>query len=359
MPMSIPSTPVSNTGYNCQTEANHLKLSLQLSLRVDTIAAVCRNVPSVADAIHIIGLLEKTFDDRVEFRPELSTSMGKKWDGHSTSSLRGLKFWWQAPQPGQPGQLMMYLGGSVLGAASHEAAHDVFCWLRCAYGAECKRIDIAIDDHDRVVSMDDVRAASIDGNYAYVHRSKIITEGPRKGVNGETIYFGSPQSDKVLRVYDKTIESDGEIDAIRWEAQYRDDKANKIFEKWLEFDPKDIGTHSAQFLASTVTGCVSFCDRSDDEAHIERCALLPWWEKFLELTAKGVRIIVAKKKAILEDTLNWLNRQVMPGLAMVKKIFGDGFDSYLDSEIAGGEKRQNSRHKAIIEHSKQDGWALA
>ena len=316
-------------------------------------------MPDVAAAIHIIGLLEKTFDDSVQFRPELSTTMGKKWDGHSIGSLRGLKFWWQAPQPGQPGQLMMYLGGGVLSAATHEATHDVFGYLYYGFGLEFKRIDIAIDDYERAVSIDEVRAASVDDNFAYVDRSKIITEGPRKKQKGETIYFGSPKSDKLLRVYDKTIESNGEIDAIRWEAQYRDEKAHKIGSAWLSFEPKQLETDSAQFLASTVTGCVTFCDRSDDEAHIDRCPLLPWWERFLELTAKGVRIIVARKKPLLEDTFNWLNRQVFPGLAMVKNILADGFQSYIDSEIAGGEKRQNSRHKAIIEQSKHDGWGLA
>ena len=352
-------TPVSNTGLNCQRQANELEMSSNLFIRVDTVSGVCRNVPNVADAIHIINLLEKTFDDSVQFRPELSTNMGKRWDGHSTASLRGLKFWWQAPQPGQPGQLMMYLGGSVLSAASHTAAHDVFCYLRYAYALECKRIDIALDDHDRIASLDDVRAASVDGNYAYVHRSKIIQEGPRKGVKGETIYFGSPKSDKLLRIYDKTVESNGEIDAIRWEAQYRDEKANMIFYRWLDFQPNDLDAASSSFLASVVTGCVHFCDRTDDEAHIDRCPLLDWWAVFLEHTSQGIRIPCVKKVPLLQRSLDWLQKSVFPTIAMVSAIFKDGFDAWLESCLHEGDSRLSSKHNNIILMSAADGWGLA
>jgi DNA relaxase NicK len=255
---------------------------------------------------------------------------------------------------------MMYLGGTVLGSATHEAAHDVFCYLRYAYGLECKRIDLALDDYEKSVSMEELEAASRAGDYAYAHRSKIIEEGPRKGVNGKTVYFGSPKSNKLLRVYDKTVESDGAIDAIRWESQFRDSQADQIFGNWVNMAPSELATKGTAFLAEVVVGTVQFCDRSDEsEEHISNCPELPWWTAFKQRVGQGVRITAAKKKPLLEDSLNWITRAVMPKLSMVRKIFAEGFQAYFESEMSAGEKRHNYSHKAIIEQSKLDGWCPA
>jgi hypothetical protein len=345
--------PVSNTGQNSQ------KLSEGLTVKVDTIAGVCRNVPGLSDAYAIITLLEETFSDRIEFKPDEPTTMGKRWDGHTKSSLRGLRVWWQKPTDHEPGQLYIYAGGQVLGAATHKAAHDAFTWLGYAYHFEGKRFDVAIDDYDKGTPLEAVEAAAIAGNYAYCASHQIM-ESARRGENpGKTVYFGSPKSNKRVRCYDKSVESGGEIDAIRWEVQLRDDKADYAITRWLTLEPSDLTGEGARFLASLVTGGVHLCDRSDNEKNIDRCEVLPFWADFLARAAEGLRIPCPKKAPLLERSLEWLQNQVAPTLGVVRRVFGEGFDTYMEALIGGGENRHGSRHRALIAVAQSEGWSCA
>mgnify|MGYP005751343455 CR=1 FL=1 len=340
----------SNTGQNSQP------LSEGLTVKVDTIAGVCRNIRDLGDAYAVITLLEKTFNDSVDFHPDEPTYMGKKWDGHSVASVRGLRFWWKKPTDHESGQLYVYAGGQVLSAATHKAAHDAFTWLGYQYGFVGKRFDVAIDDYDKGTPLEQVEAAAIEGNYAYCASHQIV-ESARRGENpGRTIYFGSPKSDKRVRCYDKSIESDGQIDAIRWEVQLRDVKADYAITRWLALDPGQLETEGVKFLASVVTGGVHLCDRSDEEKNIDRCDVLPFWADFLQRTAEGVRIPCPKKAPLLERSLTWLQNQVAPTLGVIRRVFGEGFETYIQTLIDSGEDRHGARHRALIALAHSEGW---
>jgi hypothetical protein len=346
-------TPVSNTGLNSQ------ELSKGVALRVDTLSGVCRAVPTLGDAYRIIALLEDVFADKVEFRPELATHMGRRWDGHSTTSLKGLKFWWIWPKAPDQGQLMVYLGGKVLSGASMAQAHDVLSYLAAVYGFECKRIDVAIDDFDKKTPLVEVERAAREGNYAYTNSYQVIESAKRGAAPGRTIYFGSSKSDKRIRCYDKAIESEGKIDAIRWEVQLRDEKAAITCRQWLEMTPKQALDEGPQFLASLVTGAVRLCDRTGDDPNIERCPLLSWWEDFCNRTATGLRVTLPTKTPLLERSLKWLSDQVAPTIALIEKVFGEGFDPYLQALLAEGVERHGSRHRSIMLAAAGEGWQAA
>lgn len=337
-------TPPSNTGLNSQN------LQSDLSIRVDWCSLALREVPSLAAALEIIDLVQQVFDEAIEFHPDLPTSMGKRWDGHSPKSLRGTRLWWERPREDKPGTLLISLPGAVLAAATYQDAHDCLQLLAGAYGGECKRFDIALDDYAKEIPLDEVEAAARGGHYAYAE-SHQFQESARRGQSstpGKTIYLGSAQSDKRIRFYDKTVQSDGEIDAIRLEVQFRDDRANKVFQGWLDFDPDAVIDGGVPYLGAVVMGAIRFCDRSSGEKNIDRCPVLHWWAALEARVAQGLRVPCVQQPKSLERSQRWIEFQVMPTLAMLHDCNPDGFNAYVDALVALGRERYSFMHRAII-----------
>lgn len=336
-------TPASNTGLNSQ------KLQPDLSIRVDTLAVVFRQVPDLGAALSIKELLELTFDDFIEFHPDLPTTMGKRWDGHSTDSLRGTKLWWAAPTEDKPGQLYCYFGGAVLGAATHKAAQDLFACLSAMYGGECKRFDVALDDYAKAIPLDQVEHDARAGRYAYVDSYQLVESGKRGGNTvGKTIYLGSTKSDKLIRIYDKSAQTDGMIDAIRLEVQFRDSKADPAFKGWIDFDAGAVELAAPQYLAALVTGAVKFCDRSQGDKNIDRCPMLSWWQELVDRAAQGIKVAAPRVVKTLEKAMAYVDHQVGPTLAMLRLALGETFGPMIDAVVNCSMERLRPRHHAII-----------
>lgn len=337
-------TPSSNTGLNSH------RIDSGLSIRVDTLAVVFRQVPDESAARAIIDLLQQTFDEFIEFHPDLPTTNGKRWDGHSTSSLRGLKVWWDNPTEDKPGQLYCYLGGAVLGAATHRAAQDLFACLGAMYGADCKRFDVALDDYDKTIPLDQVEHDARAGHYAYVESHQFIESGKRgKDAVGKTIYLGSAKSNKLIRIYDKSTQTGGEVDAIRIEVQFRDSKAMAAYLGWIDFDAgAGVDVAAPSYLAQLVTGAVRFCDRAKGDKNIERCPMLPWWEALVDRVGQGIKVAAPRVVKTLERCMAWVDHQVAPTIALLKRAMGDGFANYIDAVTTLGDERLTPRHLAII-----------
>jgi hypothetical protein len=105
-----------------------------------------------------------------------------------------------------------------------------FCDSLKAFGAVATRFDWAIDDYDRQISLSVFEEAGRNNN-VFGCTEMGVTER-RKFAQTQrtpTIYFGSTQSDKFVRIYDKFLESKGKIDAIRYEVQWRNKYASRVF----------------------------------------------------------------------------------------------------------------------------------
>jgi hypothetical protein len=96
-------------------------------------------------------------------------------------------------------------------------------------GAKAQRVDLTLDDYEKRITparfLEEIR-----GPNKVAHSKKALTiTGVELGKpdTGETVYLGAPQSNRRLRVYDKSFESGGLIDAYRWELQERGRAAEK------------------------------------------------------------------------------------------------------------------------------------
>ena len=187
---------------------------------------------------NIITLVQDTLDEKIEFHPNRATFDGKAYEGCSTDSLRGTRVYCNHPSADRRwGELRFKMPGKALAAATMNEIRDMCAILREIYSATCGRFDGAIDDYSKTLSLDAVKAAQDANNFAHAEVIGYHESGERgKRERGKTITFGSRTSESYLRVYDKSIESHGEIDAIRYEVEFKGDKADLVFREWTIYD---------------------------------------------------------------------------------------------------------------------------
>lgn len=93
-------------------------------------------------------------------------------------------------------------------------------------GAKVTRVDISWDDYSKKFQPRELMQYWISGQISTPARYAKCVASRQQGF--DTFYLGKRGSDRMLRVYDKSGESDGEIDAIRWEFEYRRERAQAI-----------------------------------------------------------------------------------------------------------------------------------
>ena len=85
------------------------------------------------------------------------------------------------------------------------------------HGGKPTRCDVALDDYRRIVSPGEVHE-TLQGPDVVTHAQKVLTQqggvvGSRD-LTGATVYLGAPGSRQRIRVYDKGLESGGEMDCV-------------------------------------------------------------------------------------------------------------------------------------------------
>jgi len=158
------------------------------------------------------------------------------------------------------------------------------------YWVKFTRIDVAFDDQEKVI-----RPREVWEEYAV----KGLTSGPKATsfvedpMGGGTVYFGKRGREgcgAMLAIYDKFIESDGENDAVRWEARFSKEKAQTAWAYILGMDslpePGVVPEVPAseivlRRLGELVGGVVDFWEAEGtdmSDRHASRRERAPWWE---------------------------------------------------------------------------------
>jgi len=206
----------------------------------------------------------------------------------------------------------------------------ICCYLHHQREWAPTRLDLALDDYGKTLDLDAVIGAVEAGNYAGAQCCQVVKSGKRGGGRwGVAVVLGSASSDKRVTIYDKEVESEGRIKAIRIEVRLRDDLARQAWNKLFPtlFDPN--------LTAGYVLGSISFLERRG--RHLSRARLLDWWQKFVSYvrtTPKKLRRL--PRHRTVEKALGWLRRQVAPTLTTLARVCGPRLLSRLFEE---GDKR--------------------
>jgi len=238
------------------------------------------------------------------------------------------------------------LPGAACGAIGHERMVKLFQY-QCRVGAVFTRIDIVMDDYAKVILPAEVQellqgpyVVTRAQEYMSVHKGKIGTPE----VTGSTGYIGSPSSRNRLRVYDKSLESDGQTNTIRWELQCRNESAETLGPLLAEKDWQEV-----------IPGrFVSFIDfRALDKTEVEDRTRLPWYSTLVKNAARA-NMFAAKALKTLADKAAWLEETVAPTLAAVFAGTGENM-AEIRNLIAGGMRRLKPQQKEAVRVWKMAG----
>ncbi len=252
---------------------------------------------------------------------------------------------------------------------------DVFRKFRafsvCGFKANVSRIDIALDDIVRGDGKPILRMSTIYKKWAshgFCSRSQpnrvdskldfrssdegFIKVGKhsinrKRGVFGETVYFGHFNSKLIIRFYDKKAEQiqngnkvDDDITSwVRCEHEYHNDKALSIFNLFIENDFPEF----TEIYKRVVMGHLRFIN--PDDSNRSRCSTCGWWINFLECV-RGEKLPLPKPKTVqFRRSMNYMYK-LAPTLYALMACFGK--DTMLGYIYENGRDRVNARHLQLI-----------
>lgn len=341
---SLAQTPNSNTGLNSQ---------VGFTVGLDWLDITFRKVPTLTEVYDIVGEVEVLTDDEIDFSPTKPVFNGKEWQG-SGRGLRGTQVFYDAgcdddDKPSRTPALKVAMSGRVVGSAAQGA---IALWLNDRAernDLDCTRIDISMDDHEKFVNLGKITDAKRAGDFFNTSWSAYMESGKRGHDIGITVYFGSPKSDKRLRVYDKTVESNSKVVGNRWEAEFRRKAAKVALYQWIEANQKDEET-VVQWCKDTVTGVVDFRDRSSGDPNRFRCPILGWFASLIKrLQAAPCRIRSPKPVITVQKSIDWVVTSVAPTLSMLKTVLKGDYNRFIEESIHEGACRLSIVKRKLIE----------
>jgi len=214
------------------------------------------------------------------------------------------------------------------------------------------RLDCALDDRQPLVPLTVITAAAEVGQcISRADRVQVIHSfSLHKGTpSGETIYFGSPQSQTLLRVYDKRLERlakkhpDSDAYGIRWELEFKQDRAQLCAKLLVNLNEEDWKESVVGLLRSYVDFRDTTRD-AEDEARA-RAARLPWYEA-LTMGFTAARLTREQVEPDEERVKGWITRSVAPMLAALCAL--PNGQAWVDGAIVDGVQRWNPRHREFV-----------
>ena len=209
----------------------------------------------------------------------------------------------------------------------------------------CTRIDLAIDDYTKSIEKDTfIQACDNDFHHGF-HSYGEQWQKTRAKPKGWTFYMGSFGSDKLYRFYDKSVESNGQIDSYRLEGQFRDTNAKIIFNHLLQQPNSD--RDFLKEIASVTYSLIDFYSGDRDKK-----IRLDWWENFRNLVeASDIEIGSGRSKTTIERSLEWFQKSVTRTLATVEEFYeatGQDFSEFLNVSLEVGRRKIRDVHKTIV-----------
>lgn len=231
-------------------------------------------------------------------------------------------------------------------------ARTVIQWILKHQG-HLTRLDCALDDRASLVPLSTISQAVEAGQCVTRARQiqRISSVSIHTGSsNGETIYFGSPQSQTKLRVYDKRLESqakqraDWQTYGIRWELELKQERAQVCGQVLSFLEEADW----LEFIVGVLRGYLDFRNtiRDEEEEYRYRAPLLDWWLQLTDGFKKG-RLVMEKDAQTLLKVKRWVSQSVAPMLAVICAEHPDG-QAWLEQQIVAGVKRWKERHRKLL-----------
>lgn len=260
---------------------------------------------------------------------------------------------------------------AVLEGLDHEALYALTL-SAVLYARNVSRLDVTLDDWCKLITPAGLDVLTSGGPDPYaLNKDQMVTRAEqsdfrrsRGPTGGDTWYLGSTSGEARLRVYDKARESQGEVDAIRWELQLRGKRAKDalvalVLEAHCSLGggtlPVDGGgaalaAHMGTWAAQQLVRFVDFRDRSAD-SNVTRCPRLVWWAA-LVLDAEKARPAVVPPPLTVERMHEYAGRALPSWLATLADsaaaVSGLAPEEWLSEMVSLGRSRRSPRHALAL-----------
>ena len=233
-----------------------------------------RGTVPVAASADLAALIEAVFEEQLKLRKDSNgDALGLGYyklvfDTECGVMVQALHRLMEEADPGQ--HQLITLSGTPLSRLDPPALEMLLTGLS-SLGFKATRLDLKLDDFTKTVTPELAFQAAEMGNTKGFRRYRRTQSDD----GGYTFYGGSRGSDrggKYLRIYIKSVESGGEIDATRIDGELSSDKAHEAFDR-LTMAPLKMWP---RFVVSVIAGCYNFLDRSVSP-RADRCPQLSWW----------------------------------------------------------------------------------
>lgn len=213
------------------------------------------------------------------------------------------------------------------------------------HGYNVSRIDVALDVKDDSVP-DMIKIIKAVDDHKYISQFRRVVTG--RG-SEEWVYFGSPQSDVRLRIYNKALERKF-YDAkwIRFEYQLRNGGADRFLNHILSCH--DMGQAFKDFVSQSVkfTKKVNCPSGSDSYNHnSNRMALAKWWADFVKGAGEITKFEAPGVEYNLSALTNYLSRQVSPSLETYIESYGGDITPLIEM-CQQARFRMNDKQKRLV-----------
>lgn len=255
--------------------------------------------------------------------------------------------------------------------ATLERWDTVKVWRLCLqlsherYNGKWSRFDIAIDDYDKSTNliphcMDAIKNEQNTG----FRKWRYWLDGEGKDVIGETLYLGTRESKRLVRIYD--AEGKHGINAVRFEAELRGKYSKQAVKEFINeglskrgcmdainsLNDDELNQHLSTWLGKVAIGHIAFKDKSNQRINGEVSSLdnLKFWDDFVKRIGGIHKILVPKVTTTVQKTKEWFLRQVSRPLARIKVAMGvKPFKLFLEDALAEGFARLDRFDELLID----------
>lgn len=205
------------------------------------------------------------------------------------------------------------------------------------------RLDLALDDYtgkyyntDSILdNLNNCKVVSKFKTYECIFKRKLSDNSSM----GHTIYFGSRTSDIMLRVYDKKIQKNSDVEFWnRWEFELKNNKANDVVDIIIK------NNCVGQLFFEILNSQLRFIEL--DDCNRSRCSMQQLWSEFLNGVAK-CNLSIHKSVKTAFSKLQWLESQCFPTLSGLLK-YNDGDMSFFYDVAEKSFERNSPSSKRLF-----------
>jgi hypothetical protein len=158
---------------------------------------------------------------------------------------------------------------------------------------------------------------------------RIMNVGSR---HGTTVYLGSRESDRFIRIYDKNIDG---VDFDRIELELKRFRALTVMRQLADLELSEI----SKYLDDVVCGQINFVRSHPDT------------EFFKTYKRGAVTLATPVLHCDIEKSIAFIQRH-SPTLAMLQEFMGERkYQEFMDNNLRSGKLAMKSRHRRLIQNA--------